>query len=160
MDGTHSSHMEEAKNMSSGSKRGGWTSFPFIIGLSFCAASNVPYSLTLSLSTNILKTCSHNWMFFFFVLLNSGTVAGLTLASSGIWANLIVYLIEEFNIKSITAAQIANVVNGSTSLFPFVGAIIADSFFGSFPVALVSSCVALLVSHNYICNHFVLSCLA
>ncbi|XP_020964259.1 protein NRT1/ PTR FAMILY 2.6 isoform X2 [Arachis ipaensis] len=72
------------------------------------------------------------------------TVAGITLASSGIWANLIVYLIQEFNIKSISATQISNVVNGTTNLVPFVAAIIADCFFGSFTLVLVSSCVSLL----------------
>ncbi|KAG4991891.1 hypothetical protein JHK87_025348 [Glycine soja] len=38
-----------------------------------------------------------------------------------------------------------SVANGSSSLFPIVAAIIADSFFGSFPVALVSYCVSFLV---------------
>jgi len=75
-------------------------------------------------------------------------VAGLSLASAGIGGNLIVYLISEFNIKSITAAQIVNVVVGSSNLLPIIAAILADSFFGSFSVAFTTSCVALLV--NYI----------
>ncbi|KAL4359417.1 hypothetical protein AHAS_Ahas08G0075300 [Arachis hypogaea] len=87
------------------------------------------------------KNMGGGWTTFPFIIV---AVAGLTLASSGIRANLIVYLIQEFNIKSITAAQISNVLNGSTSLFPFIAAVVADSFFGSFPVALVSSCVDLL----------------
>ncbi|XP_027343386.1 protein NRT1/ PTR FAMILY 2.6-like [Abrus precatorius] len=94
----------EAQNMNSGSNRGGWITFPFIIG----------------------------------------SVAGMSLGGAGIIGNLIVYLIREFNIESITAAQVANIANGSSSLFPFVAAIIADSCFGSFPVALVSSSVSLL----------------
>ncbi|RDX73618.1 Protein NRT1/ PTR FAMILY 2.6, partial [Mucuna pruriens] len=73
-----------------------------------------------------------------------GSVAGMSLAGAGIIGNLIVYLIREFNIKSITAAQVANVTNGSSSLFPILAAIVADSFFGSFPVAFVSSCVSFL----------------
>jgi hypothetical protein len=76
-------------------------------------------------------------------------VAGLSLASTGIVGNLIVYLISEFNIKSINAAQIVNVVIGSNNLIPIVAAIVADSFFGSFSVAFANSCVALLVI-NYI----------
>jgi peptide/histidine transporter 3/4 len=76
-------------------------------------------------------------------------VAGLSLASTGIVGNLIVYLIIEFNIKSINAAQIVNVVIGSNNLIPIVAAIVADSFFGSFSVAFATSCVALLVI-NYI----------
>jgi hypothetical protein len=75
-------------------------------------------------------------------------VAGLSLASAGIGGNLIVYLIKEFNIKSINAAQIVNVVVGSSNLLPILAAILADSFFGSFSVAFTTSCVALLV--NYI----------
>ncbi|KAG5110874.1 hypothetical protein JHK82_040097 [Glycine max] len=39
-----------------------------------------------------------------------------------------------------------NVANGSSSLFPIVAA--ADSFFGSFPVALVSYCVSFLAIIN------------
>ncbi|KAJ1395102.1 Proton-dependent oligopeptide transporter family [Sesbania bispinosa] len=102
--GTPTSH-REAENMGSGSKRGGWITFPFIIG----------------------------------------TAAGLTVAGSGLMGNMIiVYFIREFNIKSINAAQIATVVNGCHNLFPIIAAIIADSFFGSFYVALVSSCVSLL----------------
>ncbi|TKY48486.1 NRT1/ PTR FAMILY 2.6 [Spatholobus suberectus] len=104
MDDTLTCRGEARQNMSSGSERGGWISFPFIIG----------------------------------------SMAGMSLAAAGIIGNLIVYLIREFNIKSITAAQVANVANGSSSLFPIVAAIIADSFFGSFPVALVSSCVSFL----------------
>ncbi|MED6180071.1 hypothetical protein PIB30_006884 [Stylosanthes scabra] len=87
------------------------------------------------------KNKAGGWTSFPFII---ATLAGITLASSGIGANFIVYLIQEFNIKSITAAQIANVVNGTTNLIPFLAAIIADSFFGSFPVALLSSCFAFL----------------
>ncbi|KAL5832992.1 hypothetical protein ACOSQ3_016666 [Xanthoceras sorbifolium] len=81
------------------------------------------------------------WITFPFL---AGTVTGLTLAGTGWSANLIVYLIEEFNIKSIDAAQIANVVNGCICLFPVIGAFIADSFFGSFSVISISSCISLL----------------
>ncbi|XP_039686756.1 protein NRT1/ PTR FAMILY 2.6 isoform X2 [Medicago truncatula] len=71
-------------------------------------------------------------------------IAGMSLGSTGIVGNLIVYLTREFNIKSITATQISNVVVGSTSIFPVVAAIVADSFFGSFYVAFASSCILLL----------------
>ncbi|KAL5764155.1 hypothetical protein ACOSQ2_016749 [Xanthoceras sorbifolium] len=81
------------------------------------------------------------WITFPFL---TGTVTGLTLAGAGWSANLIVYMIEEFNIKSIDAAQIANVVNGCVCLFPVIGAIIANSFFGSFSVMSISSCISLL----------------
>lgn len=69
----------------------------------------------------------------------------LTLAAGGWQANLIVYPIREYNVKSIDAAQISNVVSGCTSLFPVIGAIIADSFLGCFPVIFISSGISLLV---------------
>ncbi|PRQ33781.1 putative nitrate-transporting ATPase [Rosa chinensis] len=81
------------------------------------------------------------WITFPFI---TGTMAGLTLAAGGWVSNLIVYLIQEFNVKSIDAAQVSNVINGSTSFFPVIGAIIADSFLGSFPVISVSSFISLL----------------
>ncbi|MED6180073.1 hypothetical protein PIB30_006886 [Stylosanthes scabra] len=81
------------------------------------------------------------WPTFPFII---ASLSGVVLASTGLWGNLIVYLIQEFNIKSITATQINNVVNGTTNLIPFLAAIIADTFFGSFTVVLVSYCVSLL----------------
>ncbi|KAB2606758.1 protein NRT1/ PTR FAMILY 2.3-like [Pyrus ussuriensis x Pyrus communis] len=71
-------------------------------------------------------------------------VIGLSLTVGGWLSNFIVFLIQEFNINSIDAAKIANVVNGSSSFIPIIAAIIADSLFGSFSVISVSSCVSLL----------------
>jgi peptide/histidine transporter 3/4 len=59
--------------------------------------------------------------------------------------NLIVYLITVYNVKSIMATKIYNIVPGCNSLFPVAGAIIADSFLGSFPVVTISAFVSLLV---------------
>ncbi len=72
-------------------------------------------------------------------------MAGLALAAGGWLSNLIVYLIDVFNVKSINAAQISNITNGCSSLFPVIGAIVADSFLGSFSVAAISACISLLV---------------
>ncbi|GER42012.1 major facilitator superfamily protein [Striga asiatica] len=68
----------------------------------------------------------------------------LTLASGGWVANLIVYLIQEFNFKSISAAKVYNFVNGSITMLPIVGAVIADSFTGCFSVICFSSLISLL----------------
>ncbi|GFZ20538.1 major facilitator superfamily protein [Actinidia rufa] len=71
-------------------------------------------------------------------------MAGLTLAGQGWMNNLIVYMIGEYNVKSIDAAQIWNVVNGCVTMFPILGAIIADSFLGCFSVIWISSLISLL----------------
>ncbi|XVF46402.1 hypothetical protein PTKIN_Ptkin03bG0023900 [Pterospermum kingtungense] len=81
------------------------------------------------------------WVTFVFV---SATLTGLIIAGWGWLTNLIVYLIEEFNVKSIDATQIANVVNGSINLIPIIGAVLADSFLGSFHVVSISSVFSLL----------------
>ena len=81
----------------------------------------------------------------YFYLCQPGAAAGFTLGGVGWLANLIVFLIQVFNVKSINAAQIYNISNGCTNLFPVIGAIVADSFFGTFSVAAVSACISLLV---------------
>lgn len=77
---------------------------------------------------------------------NPGAVLGLGLAGTGWTANLIVYLIQQFNLNAIDAAQVSNIVNGGSSLFPIVGAIIADSFLGCFSVISIFSSISLLVT--------------
>ncbi|XP_073134013.1 protein NRT1/ PTR FAMILY 2.7-like [Henckelia pumila] len=81
------------------------------------------------------------WITFPFII---ATITGLMLAAGGWISNLIVYLIQEFNYKSISAAQVFNFVNGSITMFPIVGAIIADSFVGCFSVIWFSSIISLL----------------
>ncbi|KAG5515428.1 hypothetical protein RHGRI_036471 [Rhododendron griersonianum] len=81
------------------------------------------------------------WITFPFI---AATMAGLTLAAGGWINNFIVFMIGEFNVKSIEAAQLWNVVNGCTSMFPVLGAIVADSFLGNFSVICISSLFSLL----------------
>ncbi|GKB31884.1 NRT1/ PTR family 2.7-like protein [Tanacetum coccineum] len=65
-------------------------------------------------------------------------------ALGGWVGNLVVYLITKYNVKSIDATQVNNVVLGCLSLFPIAGAIISDSFYGSFPVIVFFSIVSLM----------------
>ncbi|WCJ41110.1 Major facilitator superfamily protein [Euphorbia peplus] len=88
-------------------------------------------------SSNIKR--KRNWTTFPFIL---GTMACLTLASGGLLANLIIYLIEEFNFKSIDAAQVFNMFNAGINFFPLIGAIIADSYLGSFSVVAITCCIS------------------
>uniref|UniRef100_A0A8N4F4K6 LOW QUALITY PROTEIN: protein NRT1/ PTR FAMILY 2.3-like n=1 Tax=Elaeis guineensis var. tenera TaxID=51953 RepID=A0A8N4F4K6_ELAGV len=70
------------------------------------------------------------------------SVAAVSLAVSGV-SNIIVYLIKEYNVKSIDSAQIYNIVNGCTSVVPVAGAIIFDAYVGSFPIVAFSTITAL-----------------
>ncbi|KAI3793383.1 hypothetical protein L1987_36002 [Smallanthus sonchifolius] len=73
-----------------------------------------------------------------------GSMLTLTMTAGGWIGNLIVYFITKYNIKSIDATQIFNVVVGCMSFFPIAGAILSDSFYGSFAVIAVFSFVSLL----------------
>ncbi|KAL0460658.1 UNVERIFIED_CONTAM: protein NRT1/ PTR FAMILY 2.7 [Sesamum latifolium] len=88
----------------------------------------------------VLVTCRSSH----FGALEAASVAGMTLAAGGWMNNLIVFLIQEFNIKSINAAQIFNVANGCSNFFPVLAAILADSFLGCFSVIWISSLISFL----------------
>ncbi|XP_004308814.1 PREDICTED: protein NRT1/ PTR FAMILY 2.7-like [Fragaria vesca subsp. vesca] len=96
----------------------------------------------------IHKVCDENedsqggsWTTFPFVI---ATVLGLTVAAGGWGANLIVFLITKFNVKTITATKINNIILGTNNLFPIAGAFIADSFFTTFSVVGAFSFISLL----------------
>ncbi|KAG2317670.1 hypothetical protein Bca52824_020792 [Brassica carinata] len=80
------------------------------------------------------------WITFPFMI---ATLLGMSITSFGWVMNLIVFLIEEFNIKNIAAAQISNIVNGCLSMLPVVAAILADSFFGNIVVISASTFISL-----------------
>ncbi|KAM7280565.1 hypothetical protein ACFE04_007699 [Oxalis oulophora] len=82
-----------------------------------------------------------NWITFPFI---TGSLLCLNLAVAGWGSNLVVYMVEKFNMKSICAIQTFNVVSGSACLFPVIGAIIADSSLGCFSVIWISSLISLL----------------
>uniref|UniRef100_A0A0E0DQ40 Uncharacterized protein n=1 Tax=Oryza meridionalis TaxID=40149 RepID=A0A0E0DQ40_9ORYZ len=70
------------------------------------------------------------------------------LSSAGAMGNLVVYLVKEYHVPSVDAAQISTIVSGCISVAPVAGAIVADAFFGCFPVvavAMVFSVLALVV---------------
>ncbi|KAF3782664.1 hypothetical protein EJ110_NYTH33306, partial [Nymphaea thermarum] len=92
-------------SMRSKRRKGGWVTFPFIIG--------------------------------------SSTLLGL--ATYGADANLIVYLVQQFNVSRIAAVQIFNIVSGCGAISPLVGGIISDSFAGCFSVILAASIISFLV---------------
>ncbi|CAI9105172.1 OLC1v1004034C1 [Oldenlandia corymbosa var. corymbosa] len=95
-----------------------------------------PGSVSVSSSTK-----KGGWVTFPFMI---ATITGISLAFGGLVSNLIVYLIQEFNIKSIRAAKIYNVFNGFATILPVAFAIIADSFLGCYSVIWFSSLISSL----------------
>ncbi|XP_049933892.1 protein NRT1/ PTR FAMILY 2.3-like [Nymphaea colorata] len=81
------------------------------------------------------------WVTFPFIIGSSGL---LCLAAYGSVANLIVYLVQQFNVSRIAAVQIFNIVNGCEAIAPLVGGIISDSFASCFSVILAASVISFL----------------
>uniref|UniRef100_A0A3B6MPH9 Uncharacterized protein n=2 Tax=Triticum aestivum TaxID=4565 RepID=A0A3B6MPH9_WHEAT len=74
----------------------------------------------------------------------AGSMVGLGLAINGTTSNLQIYLIKEYHVESIDAAQIANIVRGSLNFLPVAGAILSDSYLGCFPVILAGAAINVL----------------
>ncbi|OMO68683.1 Proton-dependent oligopeptide transporter family [Corchorus olitorius] len=69
------------------------------------------------------------------------------LGAIGTLSNLLVYLTTVFNLKSITAATMINVFNGTTNFGTLVGAFLCDTYFGRYKTlgfATIASFVGLL----------------
>ncbi|XP_052171071.1 protein NRT1/ PTR FAMILY 2.6-like [Diospyros lotus] len=81
------------------------------------------------------------WISCFFI---AGAMIGFQLSNGGWMSNLIVYLTEEFNVKSIDAAQLSSIISALAFLTPVIGAIIADSLFSCFSVIFACSLISLL----------------
>ncbi|CAN6337987.1 unnamed protein product [Urochloa humidicola] len=59
-------------------------------------------------------------------------------------SNLVVYLVNKYNVPRVDAAQISSVALGCLSLAPVAGAIAADAFFGCYPVVAVAMAFSVL----------------
>ncbi|CAL4907466.1 unnamed protein product [Urochloa decumbens] len=81
---------------------------------------------------------------------------GLGVARGGAASNFVVYLVKKYNVPRVDAAQISSIAQGCLSLAPVGGAIIADAFFGCYPVvavAMVFSVLALVMFTLTACLH-------
>ncbi|WOK99374.1 protein NRT1/ PTR FAMILY 2.11-like [Canna indica] len=70
------------------------------------------------------------------------------LGTLGASSNMLVYLTTVFHLKSVTAAVVVTVFNGTTNLTPLLGAFISDTYSGRFAtlgVASVSSLVGMVI---------------
>lgn len=63
----------------------------------------------------------------------------------GLVGNLITYLMKELGQPMAVAAENVNIWIGVSSIFPVVGAFIADSYLGRFRTILISSVIYLMV---------------
>ncbi|KAK9698149.1 hypothetical protein RND81_08G085200 [Saponaria officinalis] len=73
-----------------------------------------------------------------------GSIVGLSLAAGSWYANLTMFLVKEYNVSQHLAEKIYEIVNIGVNIFPIIGAILSDSYVGSFLVINVASFASLL----------------
>uniref|UniRef100_A0A2P2Q304 Uncharacterized protein MANES_15G176100 n=1 Tax=Rhizophora mucronata TaxID=61149 RepID=A0A2P2Q304_RHIMU len=66
------------------------------------------------------------------------------LGTIGTLSNMVVYLTTVFNLKSITAATLINVFNGTSNMAPLLGAFLSDSYYGRY-MTLLFACICSLL---------------
>ena len=67
-------------------------------------------------------------------------------AHAGILANLVIYLTDVMDESTATAAKNVNIWTGVSSMLPFLGAFVADSYLGRYWTIALSSVIYMLVS--------------
>lgn len=84
------------------------------------------------------------------------------LATFGLLANFMVYLLNKFHLNQVKATNVLNIWNGTTNFAPLVGAFISDSYVGRFWTIAFASFASLLVRVlllDYIYSNFDFICL-
>ena len=66
-------------------------------------------------------------------------------ASMGLLANFTVYLVKEFKMQQVAAANLANIFFGTTNFAPLLGAFLSDAYWGRFRTLAYSSIASFLV---------------
>jgi dipeptide/tripeptide permease len=83
----------------------------------------------------------------------SGNETFEKLGALGTLANLLIYLTSVFNMKSITAANIVNIFNGTTNFATLLGAFLCDTYFGRYKTvgfAIIASFMVLILLPPFI----------
>nr|POE76255.1 protein nrt1/ ptr family 2.11 [Quercus suber] len=75
---------------------------------------------------------------------NIGNETFEKLGTNGSLSNLLVYLTTVFNMKSVTATTIVNIINGTSNMTPLLGAFPSDSYFGRYKTMAFASISSLL----------------
>lgn len=67
------------------------------------------------------------------------------IATLGMMGNLMVYLLQFFNLGQVAAANVLAIVAGASNLIAVIGACVADAYLGKFKTIAISSFGTLLV---------------
>lgn len=79
----------------------------------------------------------------------SGNETFEKLGTIGTLSNLLIYLTTVFNMKSITAATIITVFNGTANLGTLIGAFLCDTYFGRYKTIGFATVASFLVYSGF-----------
>lgn len=71
------------------------------------------------------------------------------LATYGLTANFMVYLMREFQMDQVVAANILNIWSAASNFATIIGALVADNYLGKFRTIALGSFASLAVSFFY-----------
>ena len=71
------------------------------------------------------------------------------MASFGLLPNMIKYLMNEYHMSMVAGTNLISIWSAATNFLPVVGAFIADSFAGRYPVIGVGSLISLVVGNTF-----------
>ncbi|KAH7515862.1 hypothetical protein FEM48_Zijuj10G0071500 [Ziziphus jujuba var. spinosa] len=94
----------------------------------------------LSSSTSTTTSRKLGWKAVPYIL---GNEAIQRLTTFGLMGNFMVYLVREFHMDQVVAANILNVWNGASNLSPLVGAFISDAYLGKYLTIVLASFAAI-----------------
>jgi peptide/histidine transporter 3/4 len=78
--------------------------------------------------------------------MSAGFFTAMVMAFASFTQPIINYLIKHYNMKPNAATDLANILSGTTSFSPVVGAFVADAFCGRFWTLLFGTIAGFLVS--------------
>ena len=127
----------------------GWKVMPFIIGkqpLAHIAQKMKGFQASFPLFRLLQFQAMDEILFLIIFIMISGNETFEKLGTIGTLSNLLIYLTTVFNMKSITAATIITVFNGTANLGTLFGAYLCDSYFGRYKTLGFSTIASFLVS--------------
>lgn len=134
------------------SKKGGLRTLPFIIGFNnYLLSSYFSYSNILQIKLYICHNNIKYWDDYYLILgfyyyFCAANETFEKVASYGLLANMILYLMFEYHLKLTTGTNILFLWTALSNFTPIIGAFLSDSYLGRFRVVALGTITSLLVS--------------
>lgn len=117
------------------------------ITMNYFFTSVTIFSVTRAVFCCSVESVVMSWwpMWFIYLYIYAGNETFEKLATIGLLANFMVYLLTQYNMKQVFATNVINVWSGTTNFAPLLGAFVSDAYLGRFRTLAYSSIASLLV---------------